>query len=80
MSEFFVVLALCLQALVDELEIELASTHEIESHPGIDNEWWMHINNERFAHMRIWQDKPEVGFSAWYSDYDYLLSPQEVTA
>jgi hypothetical protein len=76
MSEFFAFLAECLQALVDELEIDLADIHEIESAGGVDGkDWTFHLNNEQFAMMRMERGKVVVTFNAFYSDYDYLLKP-----
>lgn len=74
MPDFFALLAACLQALAEELDIDIADIREVESYPALlDGEWWMHINDDRFAHMRMIGERLEVGFSAWYSDFDYLL-------
>lgn len=81
MSGFFALLADCLQALANELDLDLASVHEIESYPNAFNDgWFMHINNERFAEVKMFRGKPDVRFSAYYSDFDYLFRPEEAQA
>lgn len=74
---YFALLAESLQAIAGELEIEIADIHEIECAGSLDGKGWtMHINNERFAEVRPgwdWRGKLEVCFSAWYSDFTYLL-------
>lgn len=76
MHDFFVLLAACLQAIADEIEIDIADIREVESVPNaVGDGWCMHINDEQFACIKMFRGKPDVRFTAWYSDYAYLLEP-----
>jgi len=75
MNSFFAFLAACLQALSDELDLDMTTVHEIESVPNaLADGWFIHINNEQFAEIKMFRGKPDVRFSAYYSDFDYLLT------
>jgi hypothetical protein len=82
MNSFFTFLAQVLEAIEDELEVKLATIHEIESYPNAMSDGWvMHINDERLVEMKMRRDsKPDVRFSAYYSDFDYLFRPERAQA
>lgn len=78
MTNFFALLAACLQAFADEMDLAIADIHDIESYPDATAKGWhWHVNNECLAHIKPFRRKPDVGFSAWYSDFDYLFKPEE---
>lgn len=80
MTNFFALLATCLQAIADEMDLAIADIHEIESYPDATKEGWhWHVNGECFAHIKPFRGRPDVGFSAWYSEFNYLFNPQEAS-
>ena len=73
----------CLAALSEALDLDLADIHEVEFLGMADifrDSCMAHVNHERFAYINLSNGKPDVRFSAYYSDFDYLFLPSEETA
>lgn len=75
---YFEFLAEVLALIESDLGMSLTEVHLVEFLPGVSGgEWWMHINEEMYAAVWMYQGKPTVSISGRYEDTVYHLNPFE---